>query len=93
MTLKQIPDPLWYSLLLVGGAAAAYFFILKPAGQLVAKAAEAVDPTNPENVFNSGFNATLEAAGITERGESLGSKLAGWLNPVDTSPTPLNFKK
>lgn len=46
--------------------------------QTAAAAAAAVNPANRDNIFNRGFNATLEAVGVIEPGGSFGS----WLYDV-----------
>lgn len=69
--------------LLIVLAAAAGTFIAWRVWAAGGDVAEAVNPTNPDNVVNRGADRVLKDAGVVDEGSSLGSTLYDWLNPGD----------
>lgn len=70
--------------LYIGGAIAGVallWYLKHKAGQAVTQAAQAVNPTNQNNIFNQGFNTLYQD--VTGSKGSLGTDLAGWMNNLD----------
>lgn len=57
------------------------WYLKRQAGQALADAGQAVNPTNHDNVFNRGFNGLYQS--VTGSGGTLGTDLADWINGGD----------
>lgn len=56
------------------------WFVVRKGKQAVKEAAQVVNPLNPDNAFNTGFNATFQAVTGAGKDESFGTWLAGWIH-------------
>ena len=67
-------------LLLTGAAIAALalWYLKKKTVETAKEAAQAINPTNPQNIINQGFTSVYQS--IMGEGRSLGSDLYDWLN-------------
>jgi hypothetical protein len=54
------------------------WYVKRQAGEAVAAVGQAVNPVNPENVFNRGFNAVYGA--VTDGKGTAGTDLYDWWN-------------
>lgn len=75
--------------LYIGGAIAGVgllWYLKHKATTAVTQAAEAVNPTNPNNVINSGFNSVYQD--LTGSKGSLGTDLAAWMHGQDSGGAP-----
>lgn len=77
MKLNDIPAPVWY----IGAAALAVVVVGVIVKKGAGKAAQAINPFNPNNSINAGFNHALESVGVIDKGSSLGSQIYDWLHP------------